>query len=491
MRAIKTIGIAGAGVIGSGWAARFLFRGLDVVAFDPAPGAENRMRAVIETAWPSMQKLTDGPEAKPGRLSFAPSASEMAAQADFVQEAAPEREDLKTSIFKEIDAAAGPDVIIASSSSGFLPTNLQSQCVHPERVIIGHPFNPVYLLPLVETVPGEKTAPKALDGAGAFYESMGMHVLRLHKEIEGYVCDRLQEALWREALHILDKGIATTGEIDNSIIYSAGLRWALMGSFMTYHLAGGEGGMRHFISQFDPSMELPWTDLAYPKWSDGLEHKLIEGTDAQAGGISVREWETKRNDVLVDLMRVLRQHDIGAGTTLARDEKLAFNAQKYTKWSPESKIPAPLDLYACAVRPQWVDYNGHMSESFYLWAFGEASDALFRYIGINEAYRAAGQSYYTVESHINFLREVSSGEPLHFSTQVLSTDEKRLHIFHTMYHGQTREKLATTEQMLLHVDTKGGRAVPVSGRVRKALSEIVKTHADLPRPEQVGRVMGA
>ncbi|MGI9482215.1 MAG: 3-hydroxyacyl-CoA dehydrogenase NAD-binding domain-containing protein [Hyphomicrobiales bacterium] len=321
MSKINKVGIAGTGVIGAGWAARLLFRGIDVVAFDPAPDAERRMRAAIDTAWPSMESLASGPEAKPGSLSFTQSASKMAKNVDLIQEAAPEREDLKIALFKEMDAAAAPDVIIASSSSGFLPTNLQSECEHPERVIIGHPFNPVYLLPLVETVPGKQTSEDALVRAGAFYESIGMHVLRLRKEIEGYVCDRLQEALWREALNVLDKDIATTGEIDNSIIYSAGLRWAVMGSFMTYHLAGGEGGMRHFISQFDPEMELPWTDLPFPKWSNELEHKLVDGCEDQAAGKSVREWEEKRNEVLVDIMKVLQKHNIGAGTVLNREAK--------------------------------------------------------------------------------------------------------------------------------------------------------------------------
>ena len=217
----------------------FPFYGLDVVAYDPASDAETRMRAAIDTALPSMENLHGLPKKNRGTLRFASSPEEMANSADFIQEAAPEREDLKVSLFGQLDAAAHDDVIIASSSSGFLPTNLQAKCANPERVIVGHPFNPVYLLPLVETVPGEKTSADALDRAGVFYESIGMHVLRLKREIEGYVCDRLQEALWREALHVLNKDIATTGEIDDSIIYSAGLRWAIMGSFMTYHLAGG------------------------------------------------------------------------------------------------------------------------------------------------------------------------------------------------------------------------------------------------------------
>ncbi len=245
----------------------------------------------------------------------------MAARADFIHEAAPEREDLKIKLFHYIDAAARDDVIIASSSSGFLPTTLQSRCAHPERVLIGHPFNPVYLLPLVEVVPGEKTSKDAMDRAGVYFESIGMQVLRLKREIEGYICDRLQEALWREALHILDKDIGSTGDIDDSIIYSAGMRWAFMGSFLTYHVAGGPGGMRDFIKQFDPSLELPWTDLKFPKWNDALQQRLIEGTDRQAGKLSVAAIEAKRNDILVDMMKLFRKHKIGAGLALERELK--------------------------------------------------------------------------------------------------------------------------------------------------------------------------
>ena len=316
---IKTVGIAGAGLIGAGWAARLIARGLNVVCYDPAPEAEARVRGQIKTAWPSILKLMGVDTVKKGRLSFTADVAEMASRADFVQEAAPEREDLKIALFAAIGKAARPDVIIASSSSGFLPSRLQSACLNPERVIIGHPFNPVYLLPLVEVVGGDRTAPETLDRAGAFYESVGMKVLRLKKEIDGYICDRLQEALWREALHILDKDIGSTQDIDDALIYSAGLRWAVMGSFLTYHLAGGPGGMRHFIAQFDPTLELPWTDLKFPKWNKALETRLVDGCEAQAVGKSVAEWEAKRNAVLVDLMQVLARHDIATGTVVRRD----------------------------------------------------------------------------------------------------------------------------------------------------------------------------
>lgn len=484
------VGIIGSGVIGAGWAARHLVRGIDVIATDPAPGAEDRLNAAIETAWPSMLKLSAAPPGPRGKLIFTDRLEDAAANAAFIQEAAPEREQLKIDLFARLDAIAGPDVVIASSSSGFLPSRLQSACRrYPERVVIGHPFNPVYLLPLVELVPGSATSSASLDRAQAHYEAIGMQVLRLHKEIEGHICDRLQEALWREALHILDKGIATTAQIDDSIIYSAGLRWAFMGSFLTYHLAGGEGGMRHFMAQFDPTLDLPWTDLKYPAWSDQLTDRLISGCEAQAAGRSVREIEARRNDVLVDLLRVLQQHKIGAGLTLARDEAISYQARGTPRWQPGDHIPAPLSLYRGSVSPQWVDYNNHMSESYYLTAFGDATDALFRYIGDDEAYRAGGNSFYTVETHINYLREVAGSEPLAFTTQIIGLDARRLHLFHQMHHGVTGNLLATTEQMLLHVDTKAQRACPIRPDVFAALSAIWAAHRTMEKPAQIGRIM--
>ena len=321
MTKIKTVGLAGTGLIGAGWAARLLIRGFNVIAYDVSPAAEAKLKAQIKTAWPSMESLLGKPKKK-GKLSFTTDLREMASKADFIHEAAPEREDLKIKLFKDIDAVAAPHVIISSSSSGFLPTRLQSECAHhPDRVIIGHPFNPVYLLPLVEIVPGAKTSEVSMASAKTYFESIGMQVLRLKKEIDGYICDRLQEALWREALHILDKDIGTTADIDDSIVYSAGMRWAFMGSFQTYHLAGGPGGMRDFMKQFDPTLELPWTDLKFPKWNDALETRLIEGCEAQAGGKTVAQMEAKRNAILVDMMKLFKKHKIGAGLVLARDKK--------------------------------------------------------------------------------------------------------------------------------------------------------------------------
>jgi carnitine 3-dehydrogenase / betainyl-CoA thioesterase len=487
MATIKTVGIAGTGLIGAGWAARLLVRGFDVIAYDVAPAAEAKLKKAIDVAWPSMLRLLGTAKAKRGKLSFTTDLEEMAAQADFVHEAAPEREDLKIRLFKDIDAIARPDVIIASSSSGFLPTRLQSECQHPGRVLIGHPFNPVYLLPLVEAVPGERTLSAAMDRAGEYFESIGMHVLRLKKEIDGYVCDRLQEALWREALHILDKDIGTTGDIDDSIVYSAGMRWAFMGSFLTYHLAGGQGGMRDFIKQFDPTLELPWTDLRFPKWNDALEKRLVEGCEAQAQGRTVAELEAKRNDVLVDMMHLFKQHRVGAGLVLAREEEHA--RKKAKRWKKSAKVDGPLSLHQGIVQSAWVDYNGHMSDAFYLVGFGDGLDAFFRYIGDDDAYRATGNTFFTAETHLNYYREMKAGEPFLIETQVIGCDEKRMHLFHRMLHGRSKALIATNEIMQLHVDKKAGKVTPMRGDLYEALMAVWSAHKKLKKPAELGRVM--
>jgi carnitine 3-dehydrogenase len=484
---IKTVGIAGTGLIGAGWAARLLIRGYDVIAYDVVPEAEAKLRAAIDVAWPSMIRLLNTPKVKKGKLSFTTDLKEMASKADFIHEAAPEREALKIKLFKDLDALSRPDVIIASSSSGFLPSRLQSECVHPERVIIAHPFNPVYLLPLVETVPGDKTSSESLDRAGKYFEAIGMHVLRLKKEIDGYICDRLQEALWREALHVLDKDIGTTADIDDSIVYSAGMRWAFMGSFLTYHAAGGPGGMRAFINQFDPTLDLPWTDLKYPKWNDALEKRLVEGCEAQADGLTVAQIEAKRNDVLVDMMHLFKQHKVGAGLVLAREEERRLKALK--RWKKGAKVGGPLALHHGTVMTSWVDYNNHMQDAYYLVAFGDGLDAFFRYIGDDEAYRASGLTFFTAETHLNYYREMKAGEPFTIETQLVGLDEKRMHLFHRMLHGKTGELVATNEIMQLHVDQKAGKVSPMRADIFAALSAVWAEHKKLKAPAELGRVM--
>lgn len=307
--AVRRVCLVGAGVIGYGWAARCLARGLEVVATDPAPGAEERLRAGVENAWPVLERVGLSPEASKDRLSFTADLEEAASGADFVQESTPEREDLKRELLGRVDAAARPEAVIASSTSGFLPTSLQSECrEHPERVVVGHPFNPVYLLPLVEVVGGERTSSEAVQGAVGFYRELGMKPLHVRKEIEGHLSDRLQEALWRENLHLIAEGVATPGELDDAIVYGPGLRWALMGVNLTFHLAGGEEGMAHMLEQFGPALEQPWTKLKAPELTEELAGRMVEGTATQAAGRSTAELERRRDEFLIRLLELVREY---------------------------------------------------------------------------------------------------------------------------------------------------------------------------------------
>ncbi len=489
MQEIKTVGIVGTGVIGSGWAARCLAHGLDVIATDPGPEPEAGLRAKVDNAWPALEKLGLMPGANRSRLRFTPNLAEVCQTAHFIQECAPEREELKRNLHREMDALTPPEVVIASSSSGLLPTQIQADCQHPGRIVIGHPFNPVYLLPLVEVLGGEKTLNTPIEQAIIFYRNIGMYPLLVRNEIEGYISDRLQEALWREALHLVNDGIATTSEIDDAVVYGPGLRWAIMGTCLTFHLAGGDEGMRHMLEQFGPALKLPWTKLEAPELTDRLIERMVIGTRQQAAGQSVRDLEQLRDDCLIGIMRTLRQHNYASGQVITQLDAKRYTSYEHTRWTPGAEIDKPLKLYTCPVDPNWIDYNGHMTEASYLTAFGDASDALFRHIGIDEVYRASGNSFYTVESHINYYREVGSGEPLRFTTQLLGLDEIRLHFFHSMYHGITNDLLATTEQMLVHVDMKASAAAPIKPNVYQALSAIMEAHSNMLIPKQAGRQM--
>ena len=486
----RTIGVVGTGVIGAGWAVRALARGHAVVAWDPAPGAEERLRATVDRAWPSATRLGLFPGADRRHLAWAAAADDLAGRVDWIQESVPEDEDVKRPLLQALARAAGPEVVIASSSSGLLPTRLQEGCRHPERVLIGHPFNPVYLLPLVEVVAGRQTSTEAVNAALTHYDDLVMHPLVVRTEIEGYLSDRLQEALWREILHLVNDGVATTRELDEAVHYGPGLRWAGMGTNLTFHLAGGEGGMRHMLGQFGPALKLPWTKLEAPDLTEDLIELMAAGCEEQAEGRSMAELERLRDDYLVNVMRSLRPLGLGAGRLVAEREARIHEAGVPAQWSAGDPVAAPLTLYETTVEPDWVDYNGHMSEWAFLTAFGWASDKLFRYVGVDEDYRSAGHTFFTVETHLNYVREASLADPLRFTTQVLGVDAKRLHFFHAMEHATTGDLLCTTEQMLLHVDTKAGSTAPLLPGPATALAAIAKAHADLPVPPQVGQVMG-
>lgn len=303
---IKTFAALGSGVIGSGWIARALAHGLDVVAWDPAPGAEAALRQRVANAWPALQKAGLVPGASQERLKFVDTIEECVRDADFIQESAPERLDLKCELHARISAAAKPDALIGSSTSGLLPSEFYADATHPERCVVGHPFNPVYLLPLVEVVGGQKTDPAAIQAAIAVYRSLGMRPLHVRKEVPGFIADRLLEALWREALHLVNDGVASTGEIDDAIRFGAGLRWSFMGTFLTYTLAGGNAGMRHFMAQFGPALQLPWTYLPAPELTESLIDKVVEGTAEQQGNRSIAELERYRDDCLLAVLGAIK-----------------------------------------------------------------------------------------------------------------------------------------------------------------------------------------
>jgi carnitine 3-dehydrogenase len=471
--------LLGGGVIGAGWAARLVLNGCDVRLYDPAPEARDRAAEVVADARAAYERLTLAPLPPEGELRIVDSVEEAVDGAELVQESAPERVELKRELLAEADRAALPTSLVCSSTSGLRPTELQAEMTRPERFCVAHPFNPVYLLPLVELCGGERTAPETVERAEALFRSLGMQPLVIRSEIDGFVADRLLEALWREALWLVNDGVATVEEIDDAVRYGAGLRWAFMGTFLTYRIAGGDEGMRHFLRQFGPALQWPWTHLTeVPELTDELVQTIADQSDAQAGGRSIRELEQQRDRVLVRLLQALRVEEIGAGATFAGWERDLLGASA-SDGPPTRLVP-----------PEWVDYNGHVHESRYLELFADATDSLLGALGVDAGYLAGGGSYFTAETHLSHLRQLEAGDRVSVTTQVLDSDEKRLHVFHVLLREGEADPLATAEQMLVHVDTESGRAAasrdPVSGKV----AELTQQHAALPRPERAGRSIG-
>jgi len=475
------VALLGGGVIGGGWAARFLLNGADVDLYDPDPEAPRKVGQMLENARRAYSRFTLAPWPAEGALSFADTPEDAAEAADFVQESAPERIDLKRELLAAASHAARPDVVIASSTSGLLPTQLQADMTGPERLTVGHPFNPVYLLPLVELCGGARTSPETIERAADLYRFVGMEPLHVRTEIDGFVADRLLEALWREALWLVNDGVATVEEIDDAIRYGPGLRWSIMGTFQIYRIAGGADGVRHFMAQFGPALKWPWTKLTdVPELTEELLDRLERQSDEQAAGRSIQELERLRDDCLVSVLQALRGHDVGAGARLRAYETALLGPP-----AADSDGAGPLRLHQARVAPDWVDYNGHASESTYLRLAGQATDLLLGRIGVDADYLRTGGSYYTVETHLRHLGQAAEGDLLQVTTQVLGADEKRLHLCHRVVRDE--ELLATAEQMLLHVSAGTGRAAPAGRRVLAALREIADAHAAFEAPEGMGR----
>src|SRR5215475_2051394 len=301
---IRRIAIVGTGVIGASWAAYYLARGFDVVATDPAPNAEANLRKYVDEAWPLLTSVGLADGASRDRLTFTTSLQDAASGADFVQENGPERPDFKIKLFADIDAATPVDSIIASSSSGITPSVMQANCAHAERVLVGHPFNPPHVIPLVEVVAGAKTSDEAVRRAMAFYTSIGKKAIRLNKELPGHVANRLQSALYREVLYLIEQGVLSVADADDAVSYGPGLRWGVMGPSLQWHLGGGQGGIKHFMEHLLPGMVGMWKMLGTPNVTPALQQTLADGVAQEAAGRSVEQLADKENETLIGLLRL-------------------------------------------------------------------------------------------------------------------------------------------------------------------------------------------
>ena len=309
MSTIKKVAVIGTGVIGTGWIIRCLEHNKIVYAFDKDTKLKKNLIIEIKKTWPYVKKLFNKKKLKLKNFKYVTSLKEAIKDADFIQECAPENYKLKTKLMETIGKYSKSNTIIASSSSGLLPSRIYSKCKNPSRTIIAHPFNPVYMIPGVELVPGKKTKKNILNKANKFYKSISMNPIMVKKELPGYLSDRLQEALWREALHIVNEGYATTKDLDRAIEDGPGLRWSLMGTFLTFHLAGGKAGMKHMLEQFGPALKLPWTKLKAPKLSKKLSSRVIIGTRQQAKGKSVAMISNIRDEYLVNLQKLRKKYE--------------------------------------------------------------------------------------------------------------------------------------------------------------------------------------
>jgi len=444
------------------------------------------MNEILANARRAYGKMVMAPLPREGTITYVSSPEEAVTGVDFVQESAPERLQLKQELLGRASKAAPAHVVFGSSTSGLLPTELQQDMTHPERFVVGHPFNPVYLMPLVEICGGDRTSAATKERARAVYDSIGMHPLMLNKEIDGFVADRLMEALWREALWLVNDGIATAEEIDDAMRFGPGLRWSFMGTFLIYRIAGGEAGMRHFMAQFGPALKWPWTKLMdVPELDDVLLDTIVSQSDAQAGNASIRELEALRDDCLVSVLQALRSHDYAGGKTLKHFEQSLLDRAPKVDLDPSRPIVALEKI----IPADWTDYNGHTNDSRYGQLASEAGDNFLRSIGLSQRYLAEIGTFFTVESHVRFLDQTHAGDKITVLLRVVSCDAKRLHLW-TEIVRDDGVVAATAEYLLLHVDAKTQKSAPMSDEMLATVTQIGSSHASLPPPVGIGRKVG-
>ncbi|MFW2586652.1 carnitine 3-dehydrogenase [Sagittula sp. SSi028] len=462
MSAAKKAAIIGGGVIGGGWAARFMLNGWDVSVFDPDPEASRKIGEVLDNARRALPGLYDRALPPEGSLTFCENMAEAVADADWVQESVPERLDLKHRVHAELTRLAPATAVIGSSTSGFKPSELTQQGA---RVIVAHPFNPVYLLPLIELVGDADHC--AL--AEPTLHEIGLYPLTVRKEIDAHIADRLLEAVWRECLWLVKDGIATTSEIDEAIRMGFGLRWAQMGIFETYRIAGGEAGMKHFMEQFGPALEWPWTKLMdVPEYTPELVDLIAGQSDAQSGHMSIRELERLRDDNLVGMMRALKKTGSGAGAVITAHEA-------------QLTLPDATDLPVTvhrAIPQSWTDYNGHMNETHYVELGSQATDGFMALIGADAEYIAGGQSYFTTENTVRYLSELHAGDVVRVTTQVLVGEGKKMQLLHRIMRADGT-LAATVKSFMLHVDLGARRSSLPAEAVAERLAQYTQAHAGM------------
>ena len=465
----KTAAIVGGGVIGGGWAARFVLNGWNVRVFDPDPEAERKINEVMDNARRALPMLVDAEMPAEGSLTLCSTLEEAATDAALIVEAVPERVEVKRKVYAQIEAV-NTDGIIASSTSGIMPTDLQAEMTHPGRLIVAHPFNPVYLLPLVELVAGKKTDAAYIETAKEIYSSIGMFPLHCRVEIEGFLSDRLQEALWREALWLLHDDVATADEIDAAIAYGPGLRWAQMGTMQTFHLAGGEGGMRAMLAMFGPCLKWPWTKLMdVPELTDDLVNKVGDQCEDQAAGLGPRDLERIRDNNLIGIIRSLKNGNWGAGA-------VANTHQKSLMQLPGAGLP--MVTQSRVVPIDWTDMNGHMNEGRYGQIFSDAAEVVMAAVGADDDYVASGMSYFTVETTVKYLAETHAGDKVEVHSRVTVGEGKKLRCFHEMKRADDGEILATCDQFMLHVSLDSRRTCEPADHVREKVEALAAAHAE-------------
>ncbi|RXH42347.1 3-hydroxyacyl-CoA dehydrogenase NAD-binding domain-containing protein [Bradyrhizobium zhanjiangense] len=477
----RAVGLLGGGVIGSGWAARFLLNGVDVRLYGPSPGTAGRVQKMLDDARRAYRKLTVMPLPPEGSLMAVESIADAVRGVDLVQESAPERLELKQQLLAAASRAAAPSTLICSSTSGFRPSLLQAEMEHPDCLLVAHPVQPVYLLPLIELCAGERTAPGAVERAAAIYKAIGMHPLVVRKEVDGFIVNRLQDTVAREALWLVHDEVATLQDVDDAVRYS----WALCHAAMvSCRIAGGKG-VRQNIEQ--SAFKWPWSRLTdKPDIDRAFLDKAAEQVDVlvKCHALNVPA-EEKRDDFIVALLQALRSQGYGPGETVARWERaLSDRARQLTNRS------GPLRMPTLEVPSHWVDYSGHVIQSRYLKLVNNATETLLQYIGIDGQYRSDSGNYYTAETHLTHLQELYAGDRIQVLTQVLGADDKRLHLHHVITREGDEKPAATGEQMLIHVDPISRRSAPAKGHVRERLLELARLHSQLPRPDRAGAGIG-